>query len=218
MLNSKAVFLVLGATGRTGRHFLSLVLENGHHVRALVRNPEKVAIQHPHLEWRQGSISDDDKLDDLVRGVDIVVSLLGNASLQKQEKINTQFVKRLIPAMRRQGVKRFLYQAGGFTKPYKQRLPLMTWILKNTMARSRGLIGQHKDNEAVIEYLVEEAPDIEWMVHRAAIISDGPSKGTLKRSKTRTGLATFGDCAAYNYALVMDDSALHTTDLSCYSK
>ena len=70
----------------------------------------------------------------------------------------------------------------------------------------------------MIAYLVEEAQDIEWVVHRASIISDGPSKGTLKRSKTKGSLATFGDCAAYNLRTVMDDLAVHTYDLSCYAK
>jgi len=215
---SKSIFLVFGASGRTGQHFVSLALEEGHQVRALVRNPEKVAIQSPHLELFTGSITDYDKIDELVHGVDFVVSMLGNAQLQKSANINTQFVKRLIPAMRRHGVKRFLYQAGGLTKPYKEKLPMLAWILKNTLARYNGLLGQHRDNEAVLKYLVEEAQDIEWIVHRASIIADKPSKGRLERSKNHFSLATFGDCAAYNYRLVMDDSAIHSYDSSHYAK
>ncbi len=119
--------------------------------------------------------------------------------------------------MRRQGVKRFLFQAGGLTRPYKGRLPLMPWIMRNTIARFGGLVGQHEDKEAVIEYLVEEALDIEWMEHRASIISDAPSKRVLQRSRTQMSLATFGDCAAYNYRTLTDASAIHTYDLSHYA-
>jgi len=46
--------------------------------------------------------------------------MLGDASLQKSQKINALFVTKLVPAMRRQGVKRFLYQAGGFTRRCKE--------------------------------------------------------------------------------------------------
>lgn len=120
--------------------------------------------------------------------------------------------------MRQQGVKRFLYQAGGFSRPYKESLPFVFWLLKNTLVRFSGLLGQHRDNEAVIEYLVEEAKDIKWMVHRASIISDDNSKGVLLRSKTKNSLATFIDCATYNYHLLTDDSAIHTCDLSYYAK
>jgi putative NADH-flavin reductase len=215
-MHSARVWLVFGATGRTGRHFVSLALDRGHKVRALVRNPEKVSIRHSNLEVFQGSICDDVELDSLLEGVDFVISMLGDAALQREDKINADFVKRLIPAMRRRGVKRFLYQAGAFTRPYRSNLPLVPWLLKNTLARFNGLLGQHADNEAVVEYLVEEAQDIDWVVHRAALISDGPSKGTLKRSKTRTSLATFRDCAVYNLRILMDGVAIHTCDLSFY--
>ena len=63
-----------------------------------------------------------------------------------------------------------------------------------------------------------EAKDIEWMVHRASIISDDASKGILFRSKTKNSLATFIDCAMYNYRLLMDNSAIHTCELSYYQK
>lgn len=215
---SPSTFLVFGATGRTGQHFVKIALANGHKVKALVRNPSKMKQQHIHLELIQGSIMGDQDIDALLHDVDVVICMLGDAQQQQKEPINTLFVKRLIPAMRRQRVKQFLYQAGGFTRPYKQKLPLLTWILKNTMARRAGLLGQHKDNESVIEYLVEEAQDIDWIVHRACIIAEGPSKGRLQRDQTKFSLATFGDCAAYNYSLLKDDSAIHTCDLSYYSK
>ena len=33
----------------------------------------------------------------------------------------------------------------------------MFWLLKQTLVRFAGLLGQHRDNEAVIKYLVEDA-------------------------------------------------------------
>lgn len=218
MTNVKYTFLVFGATGRTGRHFTSMALHEGHRVVALVRNPEKMNIQNANLTLIKGSVADYNALDELLNGVDFVISMLGDARLQKLENINTEFIKKLIPAMRRHNTKRFLYQAGGFSRPYKEKLPFLFWVLKNTLVRFSGLLGQHRDNEAVIEYLTKEAEDIEWMVHRASIISDVASKGTLVRSKTKNSLATFVDCAAYNYRLLTDDSAIHTCELSYYQK
>lgn len=218
MTNSKYTFLVFGATGRTGRHFISIALNEGHRVIALVRNPEKIDIQNPNLKLVKGSVVDYNAIDELLNGANFVISMLGDAQLQKLENVNIEFVKKLIPAMRRQEVKRFLYQAGGFSRPYKERLPFMFWVLKNTLVRFSGLLGQHRDNEAVMEYLVEEANDIEWMVHRVSIISDDASKGTLLRSKTKNSIATFVDCAMYNYRLLTDHSAIHTCDLSYYQK
>lgn len=209
-------FLVLGATGQTGKHFTSLALDDGHRVRALARNPGKLGTVSPNLEVHQGSITDVPDLDALVDGVDAVVSLLGDARMQKTQKINTAFVGQLVPAMRRHGVARFLYQAGGLSAPPDRKLSPTFWVIRNTVAR--GYIGQHEDNEAVMRYLADEAMDVEWMVHRAGIGSDGPSKGTLERSRNNFSVATFRDCASYNYRLLSDPAAIHTCDLSSYGK
>jgi len=215
-MNPQKTFLVFGASGQTGQHFVALALKEGHKVRAVVRNSAKLALQSPELQLHQGTITDLPDLDGLVQGADFVISMLGDAEMQRTTKVNTVFVQQLIPAMRRQGVKRFLYQAGGLSKPPNQRLSLPLWIIRNTVAR--GNIGQHEDNEAVMEYLTQAASDIEWMVHRAAINPKGTSKGVLERSKSQISIATFEDCAKYNYRTLMDISAIHTCDLSCYRK
>lgn len=215
-MSQKKTFLVFGATGQTGQHFVSLALSEGHKVRVFARNPAKIAFQSADLEIYQGSVTDVPNLNELVQGIDFVISMLGDVERQKDTKINTAFVQNLIPAMRRHGVKRFLYQAGGLSKPPNQRLSPVLWTIRNTLAR--GYAGQHEDNEAVMEYLAEEADDLEWMVHRAGIGSNGPSKGVLQRSATKFSVATFVDCAAYNYRTVMDSSAIHTCDLSFYQK
>jgi hypothetical protein len=211
-----STYLIFGATGQTGKHFTAEALADGHTVRALARNPAKLGVERPHLEIHQGSILDSPDLDRLVDGVDFVVSLLGDAELQRTRKINTEFVRSLVPAMRRQGVTRFLYQAGGLSAPPHGRLSPALWAIRNTLAR--GYIGQHEDNEAVMRYLADDALDIEWMAHRAGIGGDGPSKGVLERSSRRVSIATFGDCASYGYRLVQDPTAIHKADLSAYRR
>ncbi|EXG82366.1 NAD(P)-dependent oxidoreductase [Cryptosporangium arvum] len=215
-MSPQKTFLVFGATGQTGKHFTSIALDDGHRVRALVRNPRKLATDSPNLEIHQGSITDDLDLDRLADGVDAVICLLGDKELQKSQKINTPFVRNLVPALRRAGVARFVYQAGGLSAPPGRRLPLYLRAVRNSIAR--GYIGQHEDNEAVMRYLADEAMDIEWIVHRAGIGSDGPSKGVLERSAKAISIATFVDCASYTYRLVTDPTAVHTCDPSAYRK
>lgn len=213
-----AKFLVLGATGGTGKHFVAQALANGHEVRALVRTPSRLSIEESKsFTVTEGSITDDDlDIDGLVAGVDYVVSMLGDVAAQRHAKINTAFVKKLVPSMRRHGVRRFLYQAGGLSRPYQGQLSPLLWVIRYTIARGYG--GQHEDNEAVIEYLATEGNDLEWIVHRAGIGSDGPSKGTLQSSNSNFSVATFRDCADYSYRTVMDESAVRTCDFSCYGK
>jgi len=220
-MTSSRTFLVLGATGGTGKHFVALALADGLTIRALVRTPSKLPTDTSNkIEVVQGSITDPNlDTDALVAGVDYVFSALGDKNAQRTAKINTAFVEKLVPSMRKHGVKRFLYQAGGLTRPHGGSLSPILWTLRYTVARGFG--GQHEDNEAVHEYFVTEANDIEWIVHRAGIYGDGPSKGTLKRStgpeSGKLSVATFGDCAAYSYRTIMDDQAVRTCDLSHYA-
>lgn len=215
-MSEQKTVLVFGGTGQTGQHFVRLALQDGFRVRALARNPAKFAIADPNLEVVQGSITDIADLDALVAGTDFIVSMLGDAASQREHPIVTDLVRKLVPAMRRHGVSRFLHQAGGLSARPHRRLPPILWLIRHTVARSHD--GQHRDNEAVMRYLADEASDIEWMVHRAGIGSDGPSRGVLERSERAISIATFQDCAAYNLRTVQDATAVHTCDGSRYSK
>ncbi|PCN48668.1 NmrA family transcriptional regulator [Curtobacterium sp. 'Ferrero'] len=206
--------LVFGATGQTGQHFVRLALAAGHTVRAVARTPAKLRVAHSDLEVVQGSITEPLDLDSLLDGVDAVVAMLGDRRAQEKRRINDEFVRQLVPAMRQRGVQRFLYQAGGLSAVPGKRLPLALRIVRATIARSYD--GQHRDNEAVMRFLDAEARDLQWVVHRAGIGSDGPSKGRLRRSSWWISIGTFVDCAEYSLRLPGDDGAVHTCDGSAY--
>ena len=75
-MTQQSNFLVLGATGGTGKHFVAQALAEGHKVRALARSPRKLPSGHQNLDVRQGSITDGIDIDNLLEGVDFVVSML----------------------------------------------------------------------------------------------------------------------------------------------
>lgn len=207
---------MFGSTGQTGRHLTRLALADGHRVRALVRTPTKLSVEHADLEVVQGSITDSLDLDALLTDVDAVVAMVGDREQQRTRQVNTEFVRALVPAMRRSGTRRFLYQAGGLSARPGHRLAPPLRLVRGTVARSYR--GQHQDNEAVMRYLAEQARDIDWIVHRAGIGGDGPSKGELRRSTRWISIGTFVDCAAYNLRALSDDSAVHTCDGSAYRR
>ena len=76
---------LLGSTGKVGGWVLEMALERGHTVRALVRNPDKldeysnyVMIQKLYII--QGAIDNEQRMRELVNGVDVVISTLGSRS------------------------------------------------------------------------------------------------------------------------------------------
>lgn len=69
---------LLGATGGVGGHFLKRALEAGHQVHALVRDPSRVATDHPHLTTMKGDATNPDDVATLISDLDVVVSCVGN--------------------------------------------------------------------------------------------------------------------------------------------
>ncbi len=68
--------LLLGATGRTGRHLLQESLDRGHIVHALVRDKSKVKIVNENLRVFEGSPSDRVALNKAMTGCESIVSAL----------------------------------------------------------------------------------------------------------------------------------------------
>ena len=64
---------LLGATGGVGGHFLNRALEADHQVRALVRDPSKMAT-YPHLTTIKGDATNPDDVAALIADMDAVVS------------------------------------------------------------------------------------------------------------------------------------------------
>ena len=71
--------LIIGATGGTGRQLLVRALEQGYVVRALVRDPGKLSVEHPHLTVVHGDVLDYSAVEKAVRGQDAVISALGHS-------------------------------------------------------------------------------------------------------------------------------------------
>ena len=70
--------LLLGATGRVGTALLEKMLQDGHEVVTLVRSPEKIMLDHPHLYIVQGDVLDAEALEKAMTiiPVEAVVSAL----------------------------------------------------------------------------------------------------------------------------------------------
>ena len=69
-------FLLLGATGRTGKHILDLALHRGHVVQALVRKKSKLNISHPSLVLTEGDPLDKASLIYSMKSCEAIVSAL----------------------------------------------------------------------------------------------------------------------------------------------
>ena len=112
LTSSIPVFIALfGATGRVGTRFLDYALADFHTIRALVRDPNKLA-PRPGLEIVQGDVLDRAAVARVVAGTDAVVSTLGGAGIEDPGEAQSHGVRNIVNAMSHHGVKRVLGVAG----------------------------------------------------------------------------------------------------------
>ncbi len=107
--------LVTGATGYIGGHLIPVLLDRGHPVRALARNPDKLADApwRDRVEVARGDLADADSLASAFDGIDVVYYLvhsMGTASdFESEERRSADNVA---AAARMSGVRRIVYLSG----------------------------------------------------------------------------------------------------------
>ncbi|KAJ3268248.1 hypothetical protein HDV01_003245 [Terramyces sp. JEL0728] len=213
--------LVIGATGATGKHFMAHSLEKGFITRAIVRDPSKIPKEHQtnaNFQVVKGSFTDAKALEEALHDgkVDYIVVMAGDP--KQKTPFMEPFIKSLVPLMKKYNTKRILYQAGAFSCKPGETISFVGSILLNTVALGIGIKDQILDNDKVIEYLASEK-DIEWIVVRAGMIVEKPSKGKIVLNASwpaQTGVS-FTDLALFNLEAVQDEKLLYTCDFPNYS-
>lgn len=188
---------VFGAAGNTGKPFTEMALKDGYAVKALVRTPAKLGLQHPNLQVIQGDLTDSAKVEETIRGTDAVVSLIaGSASSPKD--IKTIAVRHIVDAMQKNNMRRYIVLGsapyGVFAEGDKLNFGrrLMASLAK-TLRRDR------VDDERQSIRLTEQS-ELDWTVVRAPFLNNQPPKDNYRvvhlgidagNSITRTDLAAF---------------------------
>jgi putative NADH-flavin reductase len=104
--------VIIGASGQIGAFIRDEALARGHKVTAIVRHPEKIAIQNPRLTVVKADILKD-KVVELVKGHDAVISAY-NPGWSNPDMYNEQIegYKRIIGGVKKSGIKKLLVVGG----------------------------------------------------------------------------------------------------------
>lgn len=173
--NQKLNLLLFGATGRTGRHFLKMALDIGHHVSAIVRNPDKIEIAHPHLEVIKGDVMNLDDLAGKFQGYDAVISCIGETS-RKPTTLYSKGITNMLVAMQEAGIKRIMCISAAAIET-SPKLPFMLRLVSKYVVR-RMFRHPYEDNRRM-EAMLRES-DTDWTSVRPPILKDKPFTGKYR--------------------------------------
>jgi len=137
------MLLLTGATGSVGSRLLPLLLERGHDVRCLVREPRRLGPRRVDVQIALGDLgemSDPYLVRQALRGVDTVIHLAATIRDQpphRIEELNGLATVRLLRAAERSGVERFVFfSALNASEAQRTRFFRAKWLAERAVASS----------------------------------------------------------------------------------
>jgi len=165
---------VFGATGRVGTRLIKEALARGYSVAAYARSPQKIAVVHPKLLIVQGGLEDKDKIEEAVKGADVVVSVMGPVGRQ-DKLIFSPAYESIVQAMKKHGVKRIIALGTPTIPDDNDGFSLIFWSLIVVV----GFIIRkgHEDIRTVGTILRKSGLD--WTLVRVPLLTNGRKRGRV---------------------------------------
>jgi putative NADH-flavin reductase len=160
---------LFGATGMTGRFVLEEALARGHKVAVLVRDPDKLDIEHENLERIVGDVLDPEAVEKTVAGTDAVVSVVGAG--MGRTTLRADGTRTIVDAMQRLGVRRLVSQSVFGLGESSKKLPLH-WKLLVKPVILRNAYRDHALQEEVVA-----TSGLDWTITRPVSLRDTEPTG-----------------------------------------
>ena len=184
---------VFGGAGLAGSALVELAVQQGHAVRALVRESTVPPAGLASAEIVHGDAFDADAVARTIEGVDTVISTLGGFRGPASIAGGTA---NIVSAMRRHGPNRLVVLQGVHVDfPGDPRNPAKKMITAYLALRCRPLL----THAPKLRSLLEEADDLAWTLVRIPRLVEGPPSGRPQLGRFAVGPASSvrrGDVAA----------------------
>jgi len=195
---------IFGATGRVGNEFLRLALEDGHHIKVLVRTPEKLA-SHKNLTITEGDTRNSDDVMKAVHGADVVFSAIGT----DKTTTLTDAIPMLIEAMHQHKVKRII--TIGTAGILQSRTKPELYRFQSTESKRR-LTFAAEEHARVYERLA--ATNLDWTIVCPTYLPDGVATGQWRTERNflpeNSVKISVGDTALFAYRELLEPQHIAT--------
>ena len=168
--------IIFGAAGGIGKFAVKHALEKGYLVKAFLRNPSKLSMQHPNLTVVQGEITRYDDIRNAVSGCDAVIWCVG-IPLKRYERMESlEGHKNLIQAMNEFNIKRLIdwsTTAVPFAKDKKSFITVVPgFMVGMTLPTAK------KELNAIADLVTSS--NLNWTIVRFLAPKDTPYTGRVK--------------------------------------
>ena len=196
--------VIIGATGYVGSAILKEALGRGHQVKAIVRDPSKLTLIHPHLKVVGGSVTDTDFLSRELAKSDAVISAFNpgwsNPNIYEE---TLEGYGSILCAVRNSGVHRFLMVGGAgslLVAPGRQLMDEPD-VPKKLLPGIRGMAKVYTD-------LLLPEKSVDWVfLSPAANMAPGERTGKFRLGKDELIVDESGDSniSVEDFAVAMFD-------------
>ena len=122
---------VFGATGGIGRQVVIYALEKGLFVKAYIRNPKKLCINHPNLSIIIGELDEYSKMRDTIKGCDAVVCCIGiPMQFYYTNEISLEAHKLILKIMKEERVSRLIDWSTPSASSPQDKISIQTLVPK----------------------------------------------------------------------------------------
>jgi len=166
--------LVIGATRGIGRHLIEQAVDEGHKVRALVREPGRLPVNHDWLNVVKGDIRDGSAVKRAVEDQQAVCITIGVSPTRKPVTVFSEGTQNVIEAMTHSAAKQLICVTGIGAGDSKNHGGFFYDRILNPLLLKT--IYADKDRQ---EALVRDS-NLEWVIVRPGFLTNGFLTGTYR--------------------------------------
>ena len=200
------IIAVFGATGGTGKQVVQQALEQGHTVRALVRAPRKLALNHENLHVVEGNVLEQESVETTLAGAGAVVCSLGHSDNNPPDVVSAGTAN-IIAGMQALAIKRLVVVTSLGVGDSIDQVPFFFKTLMKTVLR------QAMADKEVQEQLVRES-GLDWIIVRPGGLTDEPFTGQYHAGTDKSigaGSVSRANVAHFVLRQVQEDQYLRQT-------
>ena len=166
---------IFGGTGRTGKQIVDQALANGYELKVLARTPSKLVLQNEALTVIEGNITDAQEVEETIKGVDAVISVLGPTSNEPVFEVS-RGMEHILAAMKKEGVRRLIISAGAGVGDPKDEPKLINHLINFLLK----LMAKNVLEDMSRTVKIVRESDLDWTVVRMPMLTDDPETGQVK--------------------------------------